>query len=179
MKGAEWRNEALGGRIPSGATNKTVKLIFVVPPSRFETYTLQRYVEPKSKKGAKGAAVAKEVVKEFKTDEQKVLAKKKSAVKLSKVVENEDDESGHRRKLSSKKSKASFEDEVDPSTATVDWIEQFVLEMDVNPLRDAISLKVQEEQEKKKFKMLNPLDMIPGKKWEWIWSPLLPVYKWY
>jgi hypothetical protein len=103
-------------------------------------------------------------VKEFKTDEQKVLAKKKSAVKLSKVVENEDVESGHRRKLRSKKSKASFEDEVDPSTATVDWIEQFVLEMDVNPLRDAISLKVQEEQEKKKFKMLNPLDMIPGKK---------------
>ena len=67
------------------ATNRTVKLIFVVPPSRFETYTLQRYIEPKSKKDAKGAVDAKQVVKEFKTDEQKVLAKKKSAVKLSKV----------------------------------------------------------------------------------------------
>jgi hypothetical protein len=143
------------------ATNKTVKLIFVVPPSRFATYTFQRYVEPKSKKDAKGAVVAIEVVKELKTDEQKVLAKKKSAVKLSKV---EDVEGGHRRKLRSKKSKASFEEEVDPSTATVDWIEQFVLEMDVNPLREAMSLKAQEWREKKKLKMLNLLNMIAGKK---------------
>lgn len=159
------------------ATNKTVKLIFVVPPSRFETYTLQRYVEPKSKKDAKGAVVAKEVVKEFKTDEQKALAKKKSAVKLSKVVENEDVESGHRRKLRSKKSRVSLvevknreedigdkeEEEVDPSTTTVDWIEQYVLEMDVNRLHDSMVIQLWEETEKKSI-LRNTLNVIGGKK---------------
>jgi hypothetical protein len=91
-------------------------------------------------------------------------------VKLSKVVENEDVESRPWRKLRSKKSRVSLvevknreedigdkkEDEVDPSTTTVDWIEQYVLEMDVNPLHDAMVMQIWEETEKKSM-LRNPL----------------------
>jgi len=171
------------------ATNQTVKLIFVVPPSRFTTYTIQRYVEPKSNKDTKGAAAAREL--KILTGEGKhpaeslkarrhtrVLTKKKSMVKLPKVPQHEAVESFPMTKLRNKKSRASLtaelrnaeedtgdeeEEEVDPFTTTVDWIEQFVLEMDVNPLHDSMVMKLWEKKAKKS-RLGNTLSAFGSKK---------------
>ena len=53
------------------------------------------------------------------------------------------------------------EDEVDPSTTTVDWIEQYVLEMDVNRLHDSMVIKLWEGTEKKSI-LRNTLNVIGG-----------------
>lgn len=174
------------------ATNQTAKFIFVVPPSRFMSYTIQRYIEPKPK-SKEGSAAAKEVTKELKKmtggenpqaetlkagEHIKVPTKKQSTVNLPKVPQKEAVESRPTTKLRNKKSRARLmamknqedtgdkekDEEVDPSTMVkVDWIEQFVLEMDVNPLHDSMVMKLWEEKEKKSG-LGNTLSALGGKK---------------
>jgi hypothetical protein len=72
-------------------TGKKVKLIFVVPPSRFEDFGLQEYLQP-------------EPLRDTKTRE---------LIPVEKII--------------------------------IDWVDQYVLEMDVSPLRETFNERAEEE----------------------------------
>ena len=101
-------------------TNKTVKFIFVVPPSRFAHFTKQSYVGLSEK-------VTNEVIiddGEGNEQEEKDVEGNDKAVKLT---PSEDNQKESEEKLRKKKTR-EFDDS---------WIEQYVLEMDITPLTKA------------------------------------------
>ena len=112
--------------------NNKVKFIFVVPPKNFEIFTLQPFHDPAQRKQVK--------------EDDKKTAKKESR----KGKEVETPETSPKAKVRTLKTE---KDEVaeDPSTLfDSTWIEQWILEMDVNPLTDALRMKIREEAKKQK-----------------------------
>jgi hypothetical protein len=144
---------------------KKVKLIFVVPPERFESFTIQRYVEK-----------TKEEKDEKKDEKKDIVPEPPLAAPVagaSNVNETTSEKSGEKSlkikqsmvRLRKRQSKAKFtqdetkmqgiekKKETSPESSTkpaeMDWIEQWVLEMDVNPLHNAQVLQLWEEKDKK------------------------------
>jgi hypothetical protein len=105
------------------ARHATVKFIFVVPSYRFEEYTIQRYVEPRKKEGN--------------TDVQNLKGKKVDHVA---------------QKGSKATKKQKNLPQPPPELFDSSWIEQYVLEMDVNPLTDSLAQKLSAEQAEKRGK---------------------------
>jgi hypothetical protein len=101
-------------------TNKTVKFIFVVPPSRFAHFTTQSYIEPVEK-----IRTATNIDNQNGDDHNEVETEVKGkAVKVKKSKSN--------MKAPEEKSKRNKTSKFDDS-----WLEQYVLEMDVTPLARA------------------------------------------
>ena len=112
--------------------NDKVKFIFVVPPKNFESFTIQPFHDPAQRKHEK--------------DDDKKPAKKESG--KGKGVERP--ETSTKAKVRTLKIEKEELGE-DPSTLfDSTWIEQWVLEMDVNPLTDALRMKIREEAKKQK-----------------------------
>lgn len=112
--------------------NNKVKFIFVVPPKHFETFTIQPFHDPAQKKQEK---------------ENDLKAAKKESRKGKEVERSETSP-----KIKVRTSKLEKEEVAQDRSTLFDstWIEQWVLEMDVNPLTDALRLKIQEEAKKQK-----------------------------
>lgn len=99
--------------------NDKVKFIFVVPPHLFETFTVQPFHDPESRRQEK----------------------------------REERKSGSRVTSSSKGKEHKIHDKEDTSTLfNSTWLEQYVLELDVNPLTEALRKKLTEGKQDKKPK---------------------------
>jgi len=151
--------------------NQKVKFIFVVPPERFESFTIQPYLsrqsisqgkqesetDLKSKvtkdskalpltKAEKSQATAK-MKQERKLHQQrrKELQKKKDEIKKAEHTKERDMKKGEQKdddvENESEPVTWEAEEEIDDDYFDDSWLEQFVLEMDVDVLADAVAAR--------------------------------------
>ena len=157
--------------------SQKVKFIFVVPPDRFETYATQTYVSPlvknqKTQKGESGktkddpkAEKPGDHTKERQKEEAKMQGEKKKQVKkkitsLKKKSKREAQEMKREKRIVGEpvdkeerggEGEWTGNDDMDELEEEFDasWLEQWVLEMNVDPLTDAIAARNLAEKKQK------------------------------
>lgn len=105
-------------------TGKKVKLIFVVPPNRFDDFVQQQYKDTSQKDQEVDEDTASHTDKEKKDEKQLEGGEKK-------------------RDAHCETSSDEIQEDIN-----VDWVEQYVMEMDVNPLTSTFNKRVEWEVKK-------------------------------
>ena len=124
------------------ATGQHVKLIFVVPPNRFDAYTEQQYIFParKTNNTGKGKEKGEQQGKEKDDEIKSSKANAKDDYDLAPWDEDEAEDNGHDEIID----KAKLLHEV------TSWVEQWVMEVNVGPLLKTVDKRV-ESSVKKSF----------------------------
>jgi hypothetical protein len=114
--------------------SKKAKLIFIVPPDRFNTFTSQKYIVPdekSSRSNMDNIEHEKPIAREIPTKPSK-LKKSKSSAALNIKITNV----AAANPSIVPTNKKDVKKEVDEIMC---WIEQYVLEVDVSPMTDLIN----------------------------------------
>ena len=111
-------------------TGKKVKLIFIVPPNRFDDFVQQQYKDTSQKD--------QEVDEDTASDTGGQMSEKKSD------KEKKDEKQLERGKKKRDAHCETTSDEIQEDM-NVDWVEQYVMEMDVNPLTSTFNKRVEWE----------------------------------
>ena len=127
------------------ATGQRVKLIFVVPPDRFETYKEQQYIFPTRKTNKTGMG-KEEGDENGKEKDEKESKKKEVDYDFATWDEDEAEEDENEETLA----KANILREINS------WIDQYVMEGNVDPLLKIVDKKVEYEVKKSFLSKWNP-----------------------
>jgi len=128
------------------ATGQRVKLIFIVPPNRFETYKEQHYIFPTRKTNKKGKGKEKGDEQGKEKDEKESKKKEVDEYDLATWDEDEAENDENDETLA----KAHILEEVNS------WIDQYVMEVNVDPLLKTVDKRVQSEVKRSFLQQWSP-----------------------
>ena len=128
------------------ATGQRVKLIFVVPPNRFETYKEQHYIFPTRKGNTKRKGKDKDDEQGKENDEMESKKKEVDQYTLATWDEDAAENDGNDEALDN----AYILEEVNS------WIDQYVMEVNVDPLLETVDKRVQSEVKRSFLQQWSP-----------------------